>query len=152
MTEKYGSGRFCCKSCANTRQYSEKSKQNISNGSKKSKILISQKLKNKKYCKFCSKEIINRNESKFCSDNCRIKQNQVPALIKYFGFNKELLGTEKVFDEWNRTRETLYDLYWTQEKTTIELCKMFNYPNFSNLTHKVFKYTCKNCIRSCLYV
>lgn len=31
MTEKYGSGRFCCKACANTRRHSEKTKEKIAN-------------------------------------------------------------------------------------------------------------------------
>ena len=30
MTEKFGSGRFCCKSCANVRQHSAETKQGIS--------------------------------------------------------------------------------------------------------------------------
>jgi hypothetical protein len=29
MVEKYGSGRFCCKACANTRKHSEETKNKI---------------------------------------------------------------------------------------------------------------------------
>lgn len=32
MTERYGSGRFCCKSCANARQHSTETKQRVSRG------------------------------------------------------------------------------------------------------------------------
>ena len=45
--EKFGSGRFCSRSCANGRPHTEEQKQNISNGLKKETIC---------HCQFCGEE------------------------------------------------------------------------------------------------
>lgn len=94
-----------------------------------------------KYCKFCGEVIsCDRNPSLFCSDRCKIRNKQVPSLIKYFGFNPSIIGTNGVFTEWNRVKCMLEDLYWKEKKTSTEICKMFNYPSNANLTAKIFKY------------
>lgn len=36
MTKKFGSGRFCSRSCANTRKHSEETKSKLSNANKNS--------------------------------------------------------------------------------------------------------------------
>ena len=94
-----------------------------------------------KRCKFCGRTIsADRRKSKYCSDECRIKDNQVISLIKYFEFDLSVIGTTEVFNEWDRVKHTLEELYWKEEKTSTEICKMFGYPNSSNLTSKIFKY------------
>ena len=47
VNEKFGSGRFCSRACANSRPHTEEQKQNISNGLKKETIC---------YCQFCGEE------------------------------------------------------------------------------------------------
>lgn len=109
---------------------------------------IRQSLKNhyrehrkEKHCKFCGITIsTDRRKSKYCSDECRVKDNQVNSLIKYFKFDSSAIGTTEVFNEWDRVKHTLEELYWKEEKTSTEICKMFGYPNSSNLTSKIFKY------------
>ena len=59
MTEKYGSGRFCCRSCANKRSHTEETKQKIS-----TTLSLN---KQKMYCKICGKELNYRNISGYCS-------------------------------------------------------------------------------------
>ena len=109
---------------------------------------IRQSLKNhyrehrkEKFCKLCGRIIsVDRRKSKYCSDECRIKSNQVLSLIKYFEFDSSVIGTNRVFNEWDRVKRTLEELYWKEEKTSAEICKMFGYPNSGNLTSKIFKY------------
>ena len=150
----YGSGRFCCKTCA--RSFSTKNK-------KKTKLII---------CESCGKEIkvpIN-SPSKKCFD-CKIKEEtyftnslkcpicgrirdinkhcnnsfcnnhshqQFRSLIKYFGFDKTKLGTIDVENEYNRIRNILFDLYWNQNLSGSDIAKIYNYNNEPNLISQIF--------------
>lgn len=60
MTEKYGSGRFCCRSCANSRKHSNETKQKISTSLKQERLI------NVTYCKLCGKQLGNRNKTGYC--------------------------------------------------------------------------------------
>lgn len=91
-------------------------------------------------CKFCGKEITERSRKRFCSRNCKTKFNQSQSLIKYFTFNKECLGSELAFEEWNRVRDLLFDLYWNKGKSCNDIKEIFNYPNSSDVTGKIFNY------------
>ena len=70
MTEKFGSGRFCSRSCANTRSHSDESKQKIRNTLNKT-FESQQKppIRDKKICKLCSSQISSYNKTGFCR-NC----------------------------------------------------------------------------------
>jgi very-short-patch-repair endonuclease len=58
MAVFYGSGRFCSRSCANSKQHSEETKTKIS---KALKLDVE-----KKFCKQCGKELCSRNISGYC--------------------------------------------------------------------------------------
>lgn len=58
MTEYYGSGLYCSRSCANKRNLNDETKQKIINTTKK--------LKNAKYCLDCSKKLKSSNKSGYC--------------------------------------------------------------------------------------
>lgn len=64
MTEKFGSGKFCSKSCANTRDHSEETKEKIRQGLTKQTICN---------CQFCNKEFYTlaarASHEQFCSEN-----------------------------------------------------------------------------------
>lgn len=76
MTEYYGSGRFCSKSCANTRHQSTETREKISK--RTSEALLSRGVKdsnmckylmNPKYCAICGKQIeYDRRYSNVCED------------------------------------------------------------------------------------
>ena len=94
MTEKYGSGRFCCKACANTRKHSEETKNKIREslelkyensedliikyqylGAQLKERSIQKYNKNPKLCKFCGEAIsYEKRRGKFCCDSCKSKQ------------------------------------------------------------------------------
>ena len=85
MTEKYGSGRFCCRSCANSHEMSENTKAKIRETSKlvarnkrtdefKHSILLKNQAKyyeHPKYCKYCGAILTYENRHRStCSDEC----------------------------------------------------------------------------------
>lgn len=134
MTEKFGSGRFCSRSCANSKAHSEETKQNTSSSLKKFWDGKGRKEKNPCICKICGN--INC-EDTFCNKG---KLMQIKTLIKYFNFNEKLLGTPKVKEEWNRVRDELYKLYWLESLSTSDIAKLYNYPRPCNISGKIFVY------------
>ena len=81
MTEKFGTGRFCSRECANSRTHSPETKTKISRGVNlhniiKSNIYIKddnesleELLKPKEYfCKLCGKKLLKKNKSGYCKD------------------------------------------------------------------------------------
>lgn len=111
MTEKYGSGRFCCRSCANSHVKSEESKQKISTSVKISfakklhsnsikEINIDNYIKNPKLCQNCGKILsYDLRRRKTCCNDCakqlRIKTYKKNSTITYLG--KNIIGRHIVY-------------------------------------------------------
>lgn len=88
MIEKYGSGRFCCRQCSNSRTHTEESKLKTSQSMKKRKIKLSSKeklirsnkqkqlryvsyMQNPRICKVCNSLVpYERRNKNYCSRNC----------------------------------------------------------------------------------
>lgn len=66
MTEKFGSGRFCSRACANARKHSDETKQKIANKVSKTKRSSGKKVINFYTCKICGKKVQSSNKSGFC--------------------------------------------------------------------------------------
>lgn len=146
----YGSGRFCCKECAkafSTKNDNKELKETkciecgkIIYVGKRSRLnnCRCENCKTLKICPICGRHY---NGDKCTNEFCN-KHNiqQFNSLIKYFGFNKDKLGTVEVEDEFIRIREILYDLYWNKHLNAKEIEKKFNYPIGSNLVSKIFNY------------
>ena len=150
----YGSGRFCSKECA--KSFSSKNI-NYKEVKKANCILCGKELfinkmasLNKCKCPDCANSKVkkcsicgNLYQSRLgCQNEFCKKHNyqQFKSLIKYFGFDKNKLGTNEVEKEFNRIRTLLYNEYWVENHSSSEICKKYNYPNAGNLTAKVFKY------------
>lgn len=131
MTEKYGSGRFCSRSCANARIISVESnlKRRETYFSKHEKIV---KIKN---CPICGQPNCT---DPFCITGNKLQQ--IKTLIKYFNFNENVLGTKEVKREWFNIRNTLYNLYWKDKKSSSDIAQIYNYPGGSNFTFCILKY------------
>jgi very-short-patch-repair endonuclease len=70
MTEKFGSGRFCSRACANTRMLSEETKEKIRETLDNTlKVKEGKSISSAKYCKICGKHIKSYNKTGFCA-NC----------------------------------------------------------------------------------
>ena len=72
MTEKYGSGRFCCKSCANSRHHSENTRKKMSIALKgKPSWNRGTKPKKEVRCKLCGKLLKKQPKTGLCQDCLR---------------------------------------------------------------------------------
>lgn len=63
ITKKIGTGRFCSRACANSRQHSAETKQKIHDTLNKT---LNGTVRNKVFCKICGKELANHNKTGFC--------------------------------------------------------------------------------------
>ena len=75
-------------------------------------------------------------ENEFCKKH---NFQQLMGFVKHLGFDSTTIGTVKVFDEFERIRSLIYDLYWNQGQSCNELGKRFGYPGNSTIT-KVFEH------------
>lgn len=145
----YGSGRFCSVKCAKSRVFLTKEKRSEIN--KKISNTIKQKT-HELNCIKCGKTILKninvhyaicdecKNESTKCKicganhkqckrpDICK-KRKLFPALINYFGFNKELLGTEEALKEFERIKSLLNEEYWDNNLSINDLIRKYGYYN-----------------------
>lgn len=148
------SSRFCSKSCAHSRDQKKLKLINCFTCGKIAEISIHppRHLQN---CKECQESIRRAKYLKFRSTiGCQIcgKTNckdifcrshgkqQFKSLIKYFGFKKELLGTENCESEWWRVRNMLISDYWINDLTSSDIAKKYNYPSSCNIVGKIFNY------------
>ena len=67
-----------------------------------------------KICAVCGKEFEGTKNQKLCSDECKKIHNIIPSLVKYFGFNASVIGTNECFSEIERIKNELIDLYWNK--------------------------------------
>jgi very-short-patch-repair endonuclease len=88
VTEKYGSGRFCSRACANTRKHSKETKQKIQKALTKHTEIC--------YCSACGKVLDYRNTSGLCTKcykhlpkslNSKIKQSETMKSLGYPRWN-----------------------------------------------------------------
>jgi len=150
----YGSGRFCSKKCArgfstkrNRKEINKKvskslkghslskeSKEKISKAFKGKKLSeehkkkISKALKGKrfsekkiKYCKWCGSIKGHCKRPDICKRYTLFKN------LEKFGFDKNTIGTKEYYSEYDKIRNDISNLYWIEELSTIEICKMFKY-------------------------
>ena len=132
---------FCDRSCStsyNNKIYKKKNK-SISTKPKKKKIIEITKKHNEllktKYSKY-NMPLINPGCCFICGEpNCENdfckKHNflRLMGFVEHLGFNSKTIGTIKVFEEFNRVRDMVYDLYWNKGLSLIDLGKKFNYSN-----------------------
>lgn len=156
----YGSGRFCSEYCAK----SYAAKINKDRSPKKAKCIkcgkniyinkffsinkcMCDNCKNNYHmpsdnrkCKICG-TIYYKHEGGCKNEFCKQHNlKQINTLIKYFGFNKEKLGSLKVEDEFNRIRDIIFNLYWNNEYSFSDIAKKFNYNSNPGNLSKIFTY------------
>lgn len=149
----YGTGRFCSNKCSRAYSSSHRKHRLIikhckycgvdvlsKNGISDDNVVCDacKKLHVKhKICKICGSNYIHRCENEFCKNH---NIQQINTLIKYFGFNQNLLGTLDVEVEFERIRSLLYKDYWVDGLTTTQMAVKYGYPSPCNFVGKVFKY------------
>ena len=146
---------YCCRSCAAQSNNEQRNFQGWKH-SESTRLKISNTLKlQKKHqvpCKKCgtlvwtnsnSKNIvcIKCSSDKYRKNFCRIcgaekgkckrpdickKYRILSTLIKYFGFNEAVIGTEQVYEEFIRIQNKLYELYISKNLSTLDILKIYN--------------------------
>ena len=129
----YGSGRFCSKSCANTRHHSEETKKKIgytlmhggkwvpfNNEIRREKA----KIPKIKKCKYCSTEFdLRKRNSKYCSEEC--KEKWLKENVKYGGYRKGSGRGHKGFYKGfflDSTWELAFLIYHLDNNSNIKRC------------------------------
>jgi hypothetical protein len=82
-----------------------------------------------KYCKMCGAIKGQCKRPELCK-----KYKLISGLIKYFGFDKNVLGTEKYYEEFERIKNKLIEDYWDNEISIIELSKKYKHDNIGNFS------------------
>lgn len=54
---------------------------------------------------------------------------QLIGLVKHVNFNPKVIGTNLVFDEFNKIKEEINDLYWGKGLSAVEIGELFNLNN-----------------------
>jgi len=80
---------------------------------------------NRRKCRYCGQIICLR------KDICK-KFNLFRGLIKYFGFNKDTIGTLNVYVEYDRIKAIIETEYFENKLGIIDLCKKYNNNNIRN--------------------
>ncbi len=161
----YGSGRFCSKECARGFSGSNRSLESRQKTGKSisklhmhicpicktefwfrgtSKNTLCKKCKNEKYknkkCVICG--AIDKNHCKQ-PEICK-HRSSFPRLIKYLGYNSNMLGSEKAYNEYERVRQYVYDLYWNKKMSIQQIANMVGYKSstgsFAILLSKLIKF------------
>ena len=113
----------------------------------KTRQQILDELKSRNHNRVLLKNYLNYNISKILPGCCPIcgeyhcenefckKHNfqQLIGLVKHFGFDPTAIGTSKVFDEFERIRNLIYDLYWNQKMSMIDIKAKFNYTSLGTV-------------------
>ena len=63
-------------------------------------------------------------ENEFCKKH---NFQQLIGFTNHLGFNPTVIGTNEIFDEFERVREMIRNLYWDKNLSILELGKLFNY-------------------------
>ena len=75
MDKKYGSGKYCCKSCANTHNHSKETIDKIKKSCTNKKYNRRKNEYEKKLCSLCNKNFLSRyNKTGFCKECHRLKE------------------------------------------------------------------------------
>lgn len=101
-----------------------------------------------KHCKWCGAEIIQKKKTCKHPEICR-HMRIIPKMIQYFGFDETSIGSERFYEEYNKIKDYLYDLYFVQKMSLNSVCKTVGYkpgPSpFANFMKSLFG---KDALRS----
>lgn len=82
-------------------------------------------------------------------DHCKNREickheQMFPRLIKYLGYDPNQLGSEKAYEEYERVRQCVYDLYWNKKMSIQQIADLTGYKSssgsFAILLSKLIKF------------
>lgn len=150
---KHRNNKYCSSSCAASENNKKRSEKSLKPTKIKKEVKVEEKLKTKLTATYADRRLSNLHNNllkdryaplnikevspgcchvcgeyhckkKFCKKH---NFQQLIGLVKHFGFNAKIIGTSEVFKEFNRVRKIIYDLYWIEGKSLLELGKMFGF-------------------------
>lgn len=139
----YGSGRFCSSKCA--RSFSSKSDKN--KGTKIIRCLNCDKVievhkhdSNNALCAECKRKSYKKHHSKTCqicgSSDCKHpfcvghSVKFVKSTFERFGMDLTSIGSPKVFDELEKLKNLMLNLYFGSELSSVEIAEMYDCKNY----------------------
>lgn len=94
-----------------------------------------------KHCKWCGAEIIRGKKTCKHPEIC-YRMRIIPKMIQFFGFDESSIGSERFYEEYNKIKDYLYDLYFVQKKSLDDICKIIKYTPgpgpFANFMKSIF--------------
>ena len=168
MTEKFGSGRFCCRACSNSREHSKEERLKISLKMKMSNIqpnaqssskkrhekAVKRYNNNPKYCYICGKKLTYEQRNRHvCSKECLHKQMHDRALK-----NVSKQHNNKIQYKWGTYKEIACDSSW--ELAYVVYCLEHNIKierntegfDYINSKGELHKYYPDFIVDDCIYV
>lgn len=150
---QYGSGRFCSEFCAHSYVGSRKTKET------KKKISLSISKEHVHICPKCKKEFKHigtapnilcdecrkeKYKCKYCGSlkgQCRrpeiCKSYQLfPKMIKLFRMDQKAIGTEKLYDEYDRISKEIQELYYNKKLSIPQIKELIGYKSSSGSLSK----------------
>ena len=135
MTEKFGSGRFCSRACANSRMHSEETKKKISKS-----LSISDNANSintiSKVCLICGKALSKRNTSGYCLECIR----HSPLLQEYrSNIGKRASSCVKTHVTWlSRDKLSYPEKFWINVLDNNSINYTHNFPVIIDKQHRYF--------------
>lgn len=98
---------------------------------------ISKMLHKVSRCKVCGSGY---NPSIGCTDFCkRVKIGGIKQLIRWVGFDESAVGTNRVFTEYNRIRDMIYNQYWNENMSCGDISKYYGITYKHCISQTIFK-------------
>ena len=141
--EKHNCSKFCSKSCAakfNNKSRIESGWKPSEEQCKKTSNTLKQyysthkhsthkhKLTIIKHCKWCGAIKGQCKRPDICKHHQMIK-----SMIKYFGFDNATIGTEKLYEEFEKCRNLLIEEYWDNNLSLSKIADKYSYPDAGTL-------------------
>lgn len=126
----YGSGRFCSKSCANTRHHSKETKNKISCSFKNKYInLYGKDYYSVKYCKDCGSQITKKSKSGYCQHCFQKYTNKRENVRKKIRTKQKENYKNGILKGWlTRNIESYPEKFWKQVLENNNIEYIFNMP------------------------
>ena len=135
MTDKYGSGRFCSRACANSRVHSKETKKKIAKS-----LMRDDKFRDEiyedKFCALCGKQLLKYNKSGYCLDCIR----HAPELKTYrSNISKHASACTKRHVTWlSRDKVSYPEKFWINVLNNNNILYEHNYMVPIDNSHRYF--------------
>ena len=130
---KHRNNKYCCRACSATITNLNRSDESRKKQSQTLLNTLSKKSKKIKTCKFCG--CIKGQ----CKDSFVCSKHQLYKSLEVFGFDKNVIGTPAVVDEFYRVRNEIIEFYKKYSSNEAKLVELYGYSSGSSNFIKILK-------------